>query len=157
MAAAGPWVGSAPRRSPRSRQTRRWRALFAARHTEVRQRACPRCRASESVVPVVYGFPSSSLMAAVSSRQVRMGWDYKNERDHSWECLACSGRWPAFPFGAPTRADAEWHRQQRKAAHAPARGSDGPVPGESPDDGVALFVLRLEGREVGDHADQLTD
>jgi hypothetical protein len=51
------------------------------------------------VVPVVYGFPSQRLMDAAEQGELRLGWDYKTERDPSWSCLQCGHAFHVFPWG----------------------------------------------------------
>lgn len=77
-----------------------WRAAVLAEITRHRQRTCSHCDMPAAVAPVVYGFPSNSLMIAAERGQLRLGWDYKTPHDPSWMCLQCGTEFHAFPWGS---------------------------------------------------------
>ena len=71
---------------------------------------CPECLSSK-VLPIVYGFPSPPLVAALKKSRVLLGGDYLIEGDPSWACGACQSRWRAWPFAWPDYASNDEDRR----------------------------------------------
>jgi len=105
-----------------------WYHEYRARHAREHTMTCPECLTSK-VTPIVYGFPSPSLVDAARNGIVNLGGDYLTEGDPNWACRACRSRWRAWPFSWPDRSvvcDAEHEDGTRKDTYF------SPKPGTSP-------------------------
>ena len=92
----------------------RWRDEYRARHARDANMTCPECLTGK-VTPIVYGFPSPSLVAAMRDGVVLLGGDYLVEGDPNWACKACQSKWRAWPFSWPDESLAtadERHRMR---------------------------------------------
>ena len=72
--------------------------LFKLCYIAEKTKSCLHCRAMSSVVPVVYGFPSTSLIALQQQRKLIMGGDYLIEGAASFTCLKCSCQFFSYPY-----------------------------------------------------------
>ena len=88
---------------------------------------CPECLSSK-VLPIVYGFPSPPLVAALKKSRVLLGGDYLVEGDPSWACGACQSRWRTWPFAWPNLSD-EDRSWAGVTPHPGVSGSSGQGPG----------------------------
>ena len=96
----------------------RWRDEYRARHARDADMTCPECLTSK-VTPIVYGFPSPALVAAMRGGVVLLGGDYLVEGDPNWACKACQSRWRAWPFAWPD--DALAAADERRLARVSSR------------------------------------
>ena len=96
----------------------RWRDEYRARHARDADMTCPECLTSK-VTPIVYGFPSPALVAAMRGGVVALGGDYLVEGDPNWACKACQSRWRAWPFAWPD--DALAAADERRLARVSSR------------------------------------
>ena len=96
----------------------RWRDEYRARHARDADMICPECLTSK-VTPIVYGFPSPALVAAMRGGVVALGGDYLVEGDPNWACKACQSRWRAWPFAWPD--DALAAADERRLARVSSR------------------------------------
>ena len=105
---------------------------------------CPECLTSK-VTPIVYGFPSPALVAAMRDGLVLLGGDYLVEGDPNWACKACQSRWRAWPFSWPDDAlvAADERRRMRVNSRPGAAGEDDPV---------VAAVLRMAGEALAESA-----
>ena len=71
-------------------------------------RACPKCRRSELVVPIVYGYPMPETERAANRREVVLGGCMVGDLDPVFACRRCDIR---FEFARPELADAETARR----------------------------------------------
>ena len=107
-------VASLETRAAHSEKTIRWRDEYRARHARDANMTCPECLTGK-VTPIVYGFPSPSLVAAMRDGVVLLGGDYLVEGDPNWACKACQSKWRAWPFSWPDESLAtadERHRMR---------------------------------------------
>lgn len=95
-------------------EVRSWSQRFKQRHQLERHMRCPACRTPQprSLVPVVYGFPSVSLMSAMRMGKCLLGGDYLLQSEPSWACTCCDKLYCSYPFidygcGAPCTAPAD--------------------------------------------------
>ena len=102
----------------------RWRDEYRARHARDADMTCPECLTSK-VTPIVYGFPSPALVAAMRGGVVALGGDYLVEGDPNWACKACQSRWRAWPFSWPDDAlvAADERRRMRVSSRPGAAGA----------------------------------
>ena len=102
----------------------RWRDEYRARHARDADMTCPECLTSK-VTPIVYGFPSPALVAAMRGGVVALGGDYLVEGDPNWACKACQSRWRAWPFSWPDDAlvAADERRRMRVNSRPGAAGA----------------------------------
>lgn len=61
-------------------------------------KSCLHCRAVSSIVPVVYGFPSASLIGHHRERRLQMGGDYLIEGAAAYTCLKCNCQFFCYPY-----------------------------------------------------------
>ena len=90
----------------------RWRDEYRARHARDANMTCPECLTGK-VTPIVYGFPSPSLVAAMRDGVVLLGGDYLVEGDPNWACKACQSKWRAWPFSWPDESLATADERRR--------------------------------------------
>lgn len=100
-----------------------WNAGYRRRAALERRMTCPECLSSK-VLPVVYGFPSPPLVAALKKSRVLLGGDYLVEGDPIWACGTCQSRWRAWPFAWPHLAEED--RAWAGVADHPGTTASGP-------------------------------
>jgi hypothetical protein len=105
-------VASLETRAAHSEKTIRWRDEYRARHARDANMTCPECLTGK-VTPIVYGFPSPSLVAAMRDGVVLLGGDYLVEGDPNWACKACQSKWRAWPFSWPDESLASSDERHR--------------------------------------------
>jgi hypothetical protein len=105
-------VASLETRAAHSEKTIRWRDEYRARHARDANMTCPECLTGK-VTPIVYGFPSPSLVAAMRDGVVLLGGDYLVEGDPNWACKACQSKWRAWPFSWPDESLATADERRR--------------------------------------------
>ncbi len=54
---------------------------------------CPECGSSESVVPIIYGYPSEELVEAAAKGEVKLGGCIVTGDDPGWHCKSCAYSW----------------------------------------------------------------
>ncbi len=74
------------------------RDLFQKCFQLEKSRSCLRCGAVGTITPVVYGYPSASLVFLHSVDVISMGGDYLFEGAASWRCRTCKGEFYAYPY-----------------------------------------------------------
>lgn len=132
--------------TPKKSPAIRWRDEYRARHARDANMTCPECLTSK-VTPIVYGFPSPALVAAMRDGLVLLGGDYLVEGDPNWACKACQSRWRAWPFSWPddALAPADERRRMRVSSRPGAAGAGhgggGGRGGGGEDDGFAFGDL----------------
>ena len=133
-------------KTPKKSPAIRWRDEYRARHARDANMTCPECLTSK-VTPIVYGFPSPALVAAMRDGLVLLGGDYLVEGDPNWACKACQSRWRAWPFSWPddALAPADERRRMRvnsrPGAAGAGHGGGGGRGGGGEDDGFAFGDL----------------
>jgi hypothetical protein len=73
-----------------------WRAAYSARCASMAAMRCTSC--DDTIVAVVYGYPSTTLVAAQAAGDVLLGGDYLIDGDPMWACRRCDARWASWPW-----------------------------------------------------------
>lgn len=73
---------------------------FAARWSAESTRSCPECRGRRGVVPLLYGFPSSALVAHHQAGLLVLR-ELCGFLGPPWACQHCSAEWDEYPHASP--------------------------------------------------------
>jgi hypothetical protein len=106
-----------------------WQRQFKQQYSYQVLRLCPRC-GSSSIIPIVYGFPSTGLLAGMQAKRLVLGGDHLIESCHTWTCGGCRSCFRSYPYVNVQlwlRDDAAQQRQEhaRAAAGRGGRGGSG--------------------------------
>lgn len=55
--------------------------------------ACPQCRKSSHVIPIVYGLPGKALMDESAQGKVKLGGCIVSDQNPQWHCKSCDKDW----------------------------------------------------------------
>eukprot|EP01041_Mallomonas_annulata_P006634 gene6634-13441_t len=73
-------------------------SIFREFYLSERNGSCPFCTASETMLPVVYGFPSNALIHARSLGLLLMGGDGQLQGAAAWACKQCHEECISYPW-----------------------------------------------------------
>ena len=54
---------------------------------------CPKCSKKDSIVPIVYGFPSPEMIDDFDEGNVSLGGCSISDENPDYECNACGNKW----------------------------------------------------------------